>query len=228
MPGTQTPPSPRRVFTPSELFQGLQELDIRLCRIYPGIPKVKIVIGGGLLVCSRWCTRPTTRGCDFIRAETHDVPDCFDWTMWRTCLAIAKERNWAPDWMSDQFSMFLPEDENEEVDQSFLKECISQGPLVFDGQLLQAYAIKWDWALASTIDRVYDDEVKAPPYCIADGVYLLRELILARAGLPIKWDEFRKICSAYYNTHPLQLAEAARYLAATYEKQFKYPGILIS
>ncbi|KZO95411.1 hypothetical protein CALVIDRAFT_564818 [Calocera viscosa TUFC12733] len=227
MPGTLTPPSPRRVFTPAELFQGIKELDDRLCHLYGQIPKVKIVVAGGLLVCSRWCTRPTTRGCDFIRPKAQQVPDCFDWTMWRTSLAMAKELNWAPDWMSDKFAMFLPEDENEEVDQNFLNDCIRYGPVVYDGQLLQAYAVKWEWALASTIDRVYDDEVKAPPHCIQDGVYLLRELILTRAGLPIKWNEFRKLCAAYYDIHALQLAEAARYLAAAYEKQFGTEGILI-
>jgi len=227
MPGTQIPPCPKRVFTPAELFEGIKELDKRLHRLYGDIPKVKIVVAGGFAVCSRWCTRKTTGGCDFVRPRVPAPPD-FDWTMWQMCLCIAKTQNWSDDWMSDKFAMFLPEDANEDVDQRFLGECIGQGAIMFDGQILQAYAVKWDWALASTIDRVYDEEVTAPPHCCQDGVFLLRELILSRAGLPIKWDEFRKLCSAYYHIHALQLAEAARYLAMAYEQQFGTAGILIS
>jgi len=208
-------------------FTGIQELDQRLRRLYVDIPKIKIVVAGGLVVCSRWCTRPTTQGCDFVRPRAPAPPD-FDWTLWQMSLCIAKTRNWHMDWLSDKFAMFLPEDENEEPEQRFLEECIAQGAIVFDGQVLEAYAIKWDWALASMIDRVLDEEVNAPPYCCQDGVYYLRELILGRAGLPIKWDEFRKLCSAYYDIHPLQLAEVARYLAQSYEQQFGTRAILIS
>ncbi|EJU02287.1 hypothetical protein DACRYDRAFT_116015 [Dacryopinax primogenitus] len=227
MPGTQTPPSPRRAFTPAELFQGLQELDKRLYRQFGNVPKVKIVVAGGFVVCSRWCTRPTTRGCDYIRPKAPAPPD-FKWTMWQMSLCIAHQWNWTTDWFSDKFSMFLPEDENEEPSQKFLDECIQQGAIVFDGQVLQAFAVKWEWALASTIDRVYDEEVRAPSHCLQDGVFFLRELILRRSGKPIKWIEFRKLCSAYYDIHPLHLAEAARYLAIAYEKQFGTVAILIS
>jgi len=207
--------------------KALQELDGHLLRLYPRIPKVKLIVAGGFVVCSRWCTRPTTKGCDFVRLQ-EPAPRDFDASIARICAGIAKERNWSSDWMSDKFQMFLPENESEEVDERFLGDCVCQGAVLYDGQVIQAFAVKWEWALASTIDRLFDEEVPAPPYSLQDAVFLLRELVLSAAGKALTWNDFRKICSAYYDIHASQLAEAAKWIAAVYHRQFGTVGLLIS
>jgi hypothetical protein len=175
LPATQRKPKFRIGLKTSSIGLTYLDEDIGKSKNLRKIVPIKLIAVGGFVAVTYFQNRAITEDLDYMIDPTIENRPKIEQKLARAITNVGREKGYDRNWVNDRVTMFAVGD----TAQSLFRDSVAQNIILWQGENLIVYAVKWEWSLARKVKRIGSTRREAD---ISDAAALLRKMVEENGG----------------------------------------------